>query len=312
MSQGSANQPIELFISGGQPQFTGGVAYETMFQTSLDTTYTIIQPGLYKINVDSNIVVLDIELPNLLIVTNSVIFTNNTVLTTIAMPVLNTAPSMTIDGNNLLTSLNLSGLTTCTTLHIGSNPVLASLSLPIYNGDTAGSTNIANNSLLTSLLLPEFVIGDLVIASNALSTLDLSSFIGDSLSAIGITDEEVITSIDLSSMTSGGIGITGCTSLTTLDISAYAFGFGSSLTVAGCTSLTTLVLNSSIDLTTFALSGNALDLTSVDGILATIDGAGQINGTLDLSGGTNASPTGGAANVNKVSLEGKGWTVTIN
>ena len=62
---------------------------------------------------------------------------------------------------------------------------------------------------------------------------------------------------------------------------------------------------------TDAFYGNALNQTSVDNILVSIDTSGTTNGTLGLNGGTNSTPsaTGLAA---KSSLEGKGWTVTTN
>jgi hypothetical protein len=55
----------------------------------------------------------------------------------------------------------------------------------------------------------------------------------------------------------------------------------------------------------------ALDQTSVDNILVSLDTAGQRNGTVGINGGTSAAPsaTGLAA---KSSLEGKGWTVLTN
>jgi len=62
---------------------------------------------------------------------------------------------------------------------------------------------------------------------------------------------------------------------------------------------------------TNAFVGCALSQTSVDNILVSIDTAEQINGTLNITGGTSSAPsaTGLAA---KTSLEGKGWTVTVN
>lgn len=57
---------------------------------------------------------------------------------------------------------------------------------------------------------------------------------------------------------------------------------------------------------------NALNQTSVDHILDYLDSTGVINGVLDLSGGTNSAPTGGASNANYLSLVSKGWTVSIN
>jgi hypothetical protein len=78
-------------------------------------------------------------------------------------------------------------------------------------------------------------------------------------------------------------------------------------------SLTTVTIPSTLTaLTTLNLYDNALNLASVDAVLLNLDTAGALNGTLYLSGGTNASPTGGATNVNKLSLEGKGWDVIIN
>ena len=65
--------------------------------------------------------------------------------------------------------------------------------------------------------------------------------------------------------------------------------------------------------TTFfnAWFGCALDQTSVDNILVSLDTAGQSNGVVNLDGGTSAAPsaTGLAA---KASLQGKGWTVFTN
>jgi hypothetical protein len=61
----------------------------------------------------------------------------------------------------------------------------------------------------------------------------------------------------------------------------------------------------------FAWRNCALDQTSVDNILVSLDTAGQSNGTLGINGGTSAAPsaTGLAA---KASLIIKGWTVTTN
>jgi hypothetical protein len=65
--------------------------------------------------------------------------------------------------------------------------------------------------------------------------------------------------------------------------------------------------------TNFALAwrGCALNQTSVDNILVSLDTAGQSNGIVSIQFGTSAAPsaTGLAA---KASLEGKGWTVTTN
>jgi hypothetical protein len=52
----------------------------------------------------------------------------------------------------------------------------------------------------------------------------------------------------------------------------------------------------------------ALDQTSVDNILVSLDTAGQIDGIVGVQGGSN-SPPGAAGMAAKASLEGKGWTV---
>jgi len=56
----------------------------------------------------------------------------------------------------------------------------------------------------------------------------------------------------------------------------------------------------------------ALDETSVDNILVSLDAAGQSNGVVNLDGGTSAAPsaTGLAAAVNLTIA--KGWTVLTN
>jgi hypothetical protein len=59
-------------------------------------------------------------------------------------------------------------------------------------------------------------------------------------------------------------------------------------------------------------SGNALNVATVDAILAQLDANGEVNGVCLLDGGTNAMPTLGAANINVMSLSGKGWTVDYN
>jgi hypothetical protein len=55
----------------------------------------------------------------------------------------------------------------------------------------------------------------------------------------------------------------------------------------------------------------ALDQTSVDNILVSLDTAGQSNGTVSIDGGTSAAP-GTAGLAAKASLQGKGWTIATN
>ena len=131
----------------------------------------------------------------------------------------------------------------------------------------------------------------------------------------------------------------GCHSLTSFPLLNVSSGVIFAATWANCSSLTSFPLlsfTSAINfyrawyycsnLTTFpagvfdacpatnftsAWQGCALSQQSVDNILISIDNAGQLNGTLGISGGTSSPPssTGLAA---KASLISKGWTVTTN
>ena len=62
-------------------------------------------------------------------------------------------------------------------------------------------------------------------------------------------------------------------------------------------------------LTYLDCSSNQLTLDAVNGILAALVASGQANGYLDMSGGTNASPTDTA---DEATLIANGWTVTTN
>ncbi len=82
------------------------------------------------------------------------------------------------------------------------------------------------------------------------------------------------------------------------------------MNVAYSSSITSLDVSNNVLLTFLNASGCAV--SNVDTILIDIDTAGLSDGFLDLSGGTNAAPTGGASNAEVLSLQGKGWTVNHN
>ena len=79
-----------------------------------------------------------------------------------------------------------------------------------------------------------------------------------------------------------------------------------------CTLLSVVNMSDAILATQINFNNCALSVTSVDSILANVNTAGVSNGTLDISGGTNASPTSGGTNADYLALIGRGWTVTIN
>jgi len=66
-----------------------------------------------------------------------------------------------------------------------------------------------------------------------------------------------------------------------------------------------------VDSASVLLQDNALTQAAVDNVLAALVESGAINGTLNLSGGTNAIPSA-AGLADKAILEGDGWTVTVN
>lgn len=83
----------------------------------------------------------------------------------------------------------------------------------------------------------------------------------------------------------------------------------------GCTSLASFPAGmfDNVSATNFGETWRdcALDQTSVNNILVSINNAGTSNGTLDIDGGTNASP-GGSGLAAKQALESRGWTVNVN
>jgi hypothetical protein len=133
----------------------------------------------------------------------------------------------------------------------------------------------------------------------------------------GCTALEKIIVRDIGSLAS--IDFTGCTALTYADIFSNAI---TGLTLTGATALEYLDATTNATLENVSISTNvlllfvyltdcALDQGSVDGILADLDTNGLSNGEVDVSGGTSAAPSA-AGLLSKTSLEGKGWTVTVN
>jgi len=121
--------------------------------------------------------------------------------------------------------------------------------------------------------------------------------------------------LTVSSGTNFNMAWADCTSLTSFPLLNVSNGTNFTATWSSCTSLTTFPAGMFDTCTsTFFVAAwvnCALDQTSVDNILVSLDTAGQSNGTVNIDGGTSAAPsaTGLAA---KASLQSKGWTVTTN
>ena len=172
---------------------------------------------------------------------------------------------------------------------------------------------------------------------NSLTTLNVSGL--SNLVELDASDSEIPGGTD-PSLTS--VTLTGCTSLEQLRLDDNDFSAG----IPNLTGLTSLIfldldqcgITGSVDLSMlpalegFDLSGNAgltsvqlpeanlndvsiyncaLTETAVNDILEWLDGSGVENGFVDLSGETNAIPTGNGLTA-KVNLQGKGWNVIVN
>lgn len=170
---------------------------------------------------------------------------------------------------------------------------------------------------------------------NALTTVNFSGL--SNLLDIDVSDNKELETSGITSIT-----LTGCTALEQLRLDDNDFSAGIP-DLTGLNALTYLDLDQcgitgNVDLsmlpalTGFDLGGNtgltsvtifeqqlndviinnaALTEECVNDILMWLDGSGVINGYVDLSGGTNAIPTGNGAAA-KDNLINKGWNVLVN
>lgn len=127
-----------------------------------------------------------------------------------------------------------------------------------------------------------------------------------------------VSGLDTSSTVNFAYFCFGCSSLTTLDISGWDTSLVTSFAYFAwnCSSLTSITVSGAFDNSpctdyTNAFINCALNQTTVDAILVSINTANTSNGTLNISGGTNSAPgAAGAAAVS--SLTSRGWVVTTN
>ena len=107
----------------------------------------------------------------------------------------------------------------------------------------------------------------------------------------------------------------GCASLTSFPLINTSAGISFQSAWAGCSSLTSFpsAMFDSCPAVNFAgtFQNCALSQASVDGILASLVTAGRTNGTVNVHGGTSATPSA-AGLASKATLVSRGWTVTHN
>ncbi len=160
------------------------------------------------------------------------------------------------------------------------------------------------NSAVTSLFKID-VVGDAymeeIIFPNLLTVTD----------SISIRTMEVLTSVSMPALTTTPqLALSSSDLVETVDISSLTTS--DSISIVSNNLLTDISVNPTIDCLSVEFYGNALTQACVDNILAAFDAASTSNGSLNLASGTNAAPTDGASNTNKLSLESRGWTVSVN
>lgn len=248
-----------------------------------------------------------ISFPKLATNSGELVITNFTSLTSISVPLLEHSADLVAQGSAALSILSCDSLQTIDGDLSFPGTSLVSVSFPSLvsaNVVTGGTTNFSSCAALTSFSAPLLQTAQAIDLSNTIvDTVDLTSL--QSLTQffnfggyINLRNVETIVSISLPALT--GI-VTGSSSL----------GPNPALDFNGCESLTDV----SIPLLA-SINGNvdffdcALTETSVNHILARLVVCGFV-GTVDLSGGTNAAPTGqGVTDV--ATLTGLGATVTTN
>jgi hypothetical protein len=109
-----------------------------------------------------------------------------------------------------------------------------------------------------------------------------------------------------------------CTSLVSFPFLNVSSGTYFGFAWSDCTSLTSFPAGMFDNCSTsdnqafrFAWKNCALNQTSVNNILVSLDTSGIVNNFVNLDGGTSAAPNGAGAAA-KISLQGKGWTVVTN
>ncbi len=198
---------------------------------------------------------------------------------------------------------------------------LTNISFPALT--TANGFDCSNNASLLTVSAALLTAANTGLNSSSCSSLGSADFSGLVTCGGDLSFGSCfsLTDLKLPSLTTvgGQLILNTCGALPTLLLPLLQ-NLGSDTLAAGCSSLVTVSLPVIIfpDGTQVNFNGDALDVgnagagTGVNGILHRSNLSGVTTCTIDLSGGTNASPTGGIANPDYVALVGAGNTVLIN
>jgi hypothetical protein len=310
-----------------------------------ETVSSITFPGitlLGSISLDGYLNLTTINLPSVVRIFGNFEFYNLTSLTTLSAPNLVSAegPERIIQGATSLQSLSLPSYTSLLT--ITDAPALTSvvLSDTVFNLDITDApllTTVSSDASTVSLIMTEDT--STVGITNLTSTnfpnvtnLKLQGYKGTTLSfplvtvfGVSIYNDISTLTINLPSVTTITVFEINNTSLTSITVPPTVVNINSGdVAVAYNSSLTSLSLGvigtlKRIDDTQLIFTENALNVASVNGILALLVSLDGTNGTtlfgpgrnVQLVGGTNAAPTGQGL-IDKATLQARGVTIDTN
>ncbi len=232
-------------------------------------------------------------------VPNTLVYDGHDVYADPATTSLSLSGGLDLDGDQ-----DVTGLTGIQTVNVNSNPLNSfdahgRTTLTSLSALTADSANITGCSGLTSV----------TVQGITASSLSLSGCTGIT-SFVTVADCPGITSQDFSPCSNAtSISAVNCPLLTAVTLTGLSSV--TALEVRNCALAASPDFSDCVVLTTLDFSVNALTEAAVDAALAGLVAIGTNNGTCDLSGGTNAIPSA-AGLADKATLEGDGWTVTVN
>lgn len=174
--------------------------------------------------------------------------------------------------------------------------------------------NIAQKSMACGGLSLVTFARDLRITFSDLTTLDLDALVSVS-QEFNVSGNAGLTSLSLGSLVSVGFSFTGtgCSALTSLNLDSLTT-IGFDLSLDSCSVLASFSAPNWLpsDGRTIMFFDDALDVASVDHVLARcVANPAFVSGTVNLSGGTNATPSA-AGQADSATLTARGVFVVTN
>jgi len=282
---------------------------------------------------------LSLNLSNVAIQTRCYVFSNANLATlTLNNTVAQTWTDTRLEGTKIV-NLNFTNITLNGSANIGN----AFLETVVFH---AGSCNLTIGSCkIANLDLTNQGITGLNVGSSFLTGItfrNIENVVSNSFTILGVN--AAFTSLDLSRIrfSNSVVTVQNLTAITSINFGAYVHTFAqclvggnrlTSLDLNGDTVSVRLYCNGNINLATLAMpnittsfvdfraDNNALDVASVDAVFAKFNTFFSANTALNaltirLDGGTNAAPTGGSNNVDRLNLisifAAAGKTLTIS